>query len=166
MRDPGTGRRCSKRCFPRPRSLGHSRSHADGWHKLSARLLLPRCYFDRRKCADGIEALRQYRAEFDEKQRPSRTSLGMIGRATPPMTPQRRYSGNYCRRRRWMSFGRRRIGREDGLGHDEIMPLFAEVLHCQPLPDTDRLPLIAFTRAKAHGALEGGRHHERPIRDP
>ena len=33
----------------------------------SARLLLPRCYFDRRKCADGIEALRQYRADFDEK---------------------------------------------------------------------------------------------------
>jgi hypothetical protein len=33
----------------------------------SARLLLPRCWFDRRKCADGIEALRQYRAEFDEK---------------------------------------------------------------------------------------------------
>jgi phage terminase large subunit len=33
----------------------------------SARLLLPRCYFDRRKCAEGIEALRQYRADFDEK---------------------------------------------------------------------------------------------------
>ena len=33
----------------------------------SARLLLPRCYFDRKKCADGIEALRQYRADFDEK---------------------------------------------------------------------------------------------------
>jgi hypothetical protein len=41
-------------------------------HKLmdginSARLLLPRCYFDRTKCADGIEALRQYRADYDEK---------------------------------------------------------------------------------------------------
>jgi hypothetical protein len=41
-------------------------------HKLmdginSARLLLPRCYFDRTKCAEGIEALRQYRADYDEK---------------------------------------------------------------------------------------------------
>jgi hypothetical protein len=33
----------------------------------SARLLLPRCYFDRTKCADGIEALRQYCADYDEK---------------------------------------------------------------------------------------------------
>jgi hypothetical protein len=41
-------------------------------HKLmdginSARLLLPRCYFNRTKCADGIDALRQYRADYDEK---------------------------------------------------------------------------------------------------
>jgi hypothetical protein len=34
---------------------------------ISSARLLPRCYFDRRKCADGIEALRQYRADFDEK---------------------------------------------------------------------------------------------------
>ena len=33
----------------------------------AARLTLSRCWFDRVKCADGIEALRQYRAEFDEK---------------------------------------------------------------------------------------------------
>jgi hypothetical protein len=41
-------------------------------HKLmdginSTRLLLSRCYFDRAKCADGVEALRQYRADYDEK---------------------------------------------------------------------------------------------------
>ena len=33
----------------------------------SVRMMLPRVWFDRTKCADGIEALRQYRAEFDEK---------------------------------------------------------------------------------------------------
>lgn len=32
-----------------------------------ARLTLPRCWFDRDKCKDGLEALRQYRADFDEK---------------------------------------------------------------------------------------------------
>jgi len=33
----------------------------------AARLTMARCYFDRNKCAAGLEALRQYRAEFDEK---------------------------------------------------------------------------------------------------
>lgn len=33
----------------------------------AGRLTLSRVWFDRIKCADGIEALRQYRAEFDEK---------------------------------------------------------------------------------------------------
>ena len=33
----------------------------------SARLLLPRCWFDRTRCAAGLEALRQYRADYDEK---------------------------------------------------------------------------------------------------
>lgn len=33
----------------------------------AARLTLPRVWFDREKCKDGIEALKQYRAEFDEK---------------------------------------------------------------------------------------------------
>lgn len=35
----------------------------------AARLSMPMVWFDRYKCADGIEALRQYRAEFDEKTR-------------------------------------------------------------------------------------------------
>lgn len=35
----------------------------------AARLSMPVVWFDRFKCADGIEALRQYRAEFDEKTR-------------------------------------------------------------------------------------------------
>lgn len=35
----------------------------------AARLLLPRCFFDADKCADGIEHLRQYRREYDERLR-------------------------------------------------------------------------------------------------
>lgn len=35
----------------------------------AARMTIPVCWFDRDKCADGIEALRQYRAEYDEKLR-------------------------------------------------------------------------------------------------
>jgi phage terminase large subunit len=35
----------------------------------AVRLTLPRMWFDRFKCADGIEALRQYQSEFDEKAR-------------------------------------------------------------------------------------------------
>jgi phage terminase large subunit len=35
----------------------------------AARLILPRAWFDRVKCADGLEALRQYRADFDERTR-------------------------------------------------------------------------------------------------
>jgi phage terminase large subunit len=33
----------------------------------AGRLTMSRCWFHKTKCADGIEALRQYRAEFDEK---------------------------------------------------------------------------------------------------
>lgn len=35
----------------------------------AARLSLQACWFDRAKCAEGVEALRQYRADFDEKTR-------------------------------------------------------------------------------------------------
>lgn len=33
----------------------------------AARSLLPRCYFDAQRCAKGIEALKQYRAAYDEE---------------------------------------------------------------------------------------------------
>lgn len=33
----------------------------------AGRLLIPRCWFDSDKCQRGIEALRQYRAEYDDK---------------------------------------------------------------------------------------------------
>ena len=32
----------------------------------ATRLMLPRCYFDKDKCADGLEALKQYQREWDE----------------------------------------------------------------------------------------------------
>ena len=33
----------------------------------AARMMIPRCWFDAEKCGRGIEALRQYRAEYDAK---------------------------------------------------------------------------------------------------
>jgi phage terminase large subunit len=33
----------------------------------AARTIIPRCYFDERKCARGVDALKLYRAEFDDK---------------------------------------------------------------------------------------------------
>lgn len=35
----------------------------------AVRAILPRCWFDKEKCKQGIEALRQYRSEYDEKLR-------------------------------------------------------------------------------------------------
>jgi phage terminase large subunit len=35
----------------------------------AARLLLPRCWFDAVKCATGIEALRQYKVDYDERMK-------------------------------------------------------------------------------------------------
>jgi hypothetical protein len=35
----------------------------------AARVTMARCWFDESKCREGLEALRQYRADFDEKKR-------------------------------------------------------------------------------------------------
>jgi phage terminase large subunit len=35
----------------------------------AVRLMLPRCWFDAAKCSEGIEALKQYRREFDEDRK-------------------------------------------------------------------------------------------------
>lgn len=35
----------------------------------AARRILPRCWFDEEKCADGLEALRQYQREWDEDKK-------------------------------------------------------------------------------------------------
>lgn len=40
----------------------------------AARMLLPMCWFDRTKCKDGIEALRMYRRDWDDKRQEFRTN--------------------------------------------------------------------------------------------
>jgi phage terminase large subunit len=45
---------------------------ADGIQAV--RMLLPTCWFDKAKCKDGIEALRMYRREYDEKRQEFRVS--------------------------------------------------------------------------------------------
>jgi len=35
----------------------------------AARMLIPKCYFDRDKCGEGLEMLRQYRQDWDEKRK-------------------------------------------------------------------------------------------------
>jgi phage terminase large subunit len=49
----------------RPRVLGAHRVE-DGINEV--RRLLPRCWFDAEKCARGLEALRHYRSEWDERR--------------------------------------------------------------------------------------------------
>jgi hypothetical protein len=39
----------------------------------AARLLIPRCWFDAKKCKQGIEALKMYRAEYDDKAKTLRS---------------------------------------------------------------------------------------------
>lgn len=40
---------------------------ADGIN--AARMIIPKCYFDRDKCSGGLEMLRQYRQEWDERRK-------------------------------------------------------------------------------------------------
>jgi hypothetical protein len=40
---------------------------ADGIN--AARMLLPKCYFDRDRCTEGLDMLRQYRQEYDERKK-------------------------------------------------------------------------------------------------
>ena len=49
-----------------------SQSVADGINAV--RMLLPKVYFDRVKCKDGIEALKLYRTEFDDKRQTFRNN--------------------------------------------------------------------------------------------
>jgi len=44
----------------------------DGVNAL--RMLIPTCWFDKEKCKDGIEALRMYRREWDDKRQEFRTN--------------------------------------------------------------------------------------------
>lgn len=47
--------------------LGKAQSVEDGINAV--RLLLPKCWFDEQNCARGIEALTQYRTEYDQKNK-------------------------------------------------------------------------------------------------
>src|SRR5215208_1487486 len=52
----------------------------------AARNLIPKCWFDQDKCRHGIEALQQYRTEYDERLRTLRpTRHCMTGRAMQSM---------------------------------------------------------------------------------
>ncbi len=44
----------------------------DGIH--AAQMLIPRCYFDAKNCAEGLEALRHYHRVYDDRKRTFRTS--------------------------------------------------------------------------------------------
>lgn len=69
-RDLGTGRtriEALKELTGRWPSVLAAGSVMDGIN--AARLTLPRCRFDAVRCRDGLETLRQYRADFDEKTR-------------------------------------------------------------------------------------------------
>ena len=69
VRELGTGRtrvETMKALGLKPR-LVPDHKVMDGINAL--RLTLPNCWFDAEKCAEGIEALRQYRADFDDKLR-------------------------------------------------------------------------------------------------
>jgi hypothetical protein len=47
-------------------------------------MLLPTCWFDKEKCKAGIEALRMYRREYDEKRQEFRSTRCTTGPATTP----------------------------------------------------------------------------------
>jgi phage terminase large subunit len=67
VKDIGTGRtriETLKQLKRKPR-LVPDHNVMDGIN--AGRLSMKKCWFDRDKCADGLEALRQYRADFDEK---------------------------------------------------------------------------------------------------
>src|SRR5215471_6320870 len=59
----------------KPGNLGRAKDHATvlSAHRVedgvnAVRLLLPRCWFDAERCARGLEALRNYRSEWDDRR--------------------------------------------------------------------------------------------------
>lgn len=49
---------------------------ADGIN--AARMLIPKCHFDKDKCGEGVGYLKQYRQEFDERRKFLETIRCMI----------------------------------------------------------------------------------------
>lgn len=64
----------------------------------SARMLLPTCWFDRAKCKAGIEALRMYRREYDDKRQEFRT------------TPLHDWTSHYADAFRYFAVAHREMG--------------------------------------------------------
>lgn len=69
---------------------------ADGIQAV--RMLLPTCWFDKVKCKDGIEALRMYRRDYDEKRQEFRT------------TPLHDWTSHYADAFRYFAVGHRESG--------------------------------------------------------
>jgi hypothetical protein len=63
----------------------------DGIH--AAQMMIPRCYFDRDKCKQGLESLRQYHRAYNEKSRTYR------------LTPVHDWSSHAADSFRYMSIG-------------------------------------------------------------
>lgn len=63
----GTGRTRIEQLLSLQRKPKLVPDHKEDDGIAAGRLTLPRCYFDKLKCADGLEALRQFKADFDEK---------------------------------------------------------------------------------------------------
>lgn len=67
VRELGTGKSRVEmlKALGLPATVLPAQEVADGIN--AARMLLPRCWFDSDKCSRGIEALRQYRTDYDDK---------------------------------------------------------------------------------------------------
>jgi phage terminase large subunit len=100
-----------------PRVLEREGNVDDGINTV--RMMLPRCWFDAERCATGIEALKQYRCEFDEdrkvfKNRPLHDwtsdyadAFRYLARGLPgfetPRKPKQRYGWGGGGETSWMS---------------------------------------------------------------
>lgn len=73
VRDLGTGRTRLETLAGLGRSPRLVKIHQVDDGINAVRQLMPRMWFDARRCADGIEALRQYRAEYDDKTQAFKT---------------------------------------------------------------------------------------------
>lgn len=69
VRELGTGKsryEIAQSLGIKPLTIAKSLPVDDGINAVRA--LIPRCYFDKKKCDQGIDALRNYRKEYDEKR--------------------------------------------------------------------------------------------------
>jgi len=70
VRELGTGKsryEIAQSLGIKPITIARSLPVDDGINAVRA--LLPRCYFDKKKCAQGIDSLRSYHKEYDDKRR-------------------------------------------------------------------------------------------------